>query len=368
MRRRYSYYRRQWDGRDWAAWHDRRRSYVSSKFFGLDQEVRRIFFALDEKQLERVFDSYGRAYGQSARQYAARTYPRWRAGEVNPSAETLERLLQRVPEVLPIHERAALLAHLRKKSRNVPSRRLSCLPAEAESLVSTVLTELLAQGLRHETPPHVTAALNWLSCESMRAAETILRIGEVLEAQWLAAAANTEIVRLRQALARALAIEGTMTRRFAHRVETPYAILDVSIAAPSWISDLIRPKERMSTMSDLTPRRPDDLLGELTRQLSDTDKEDVRRVAAHQQISLDAKARDATLQHNASGAEIDRTLDAAERLQYGEKTSDFAVSGAYKGASGVTSIEVRRTGRAAAAINWVVIGAVIAGLLYVFAK
>ena len=117
-------------------------------------------------------------------------------------------------------------------------------------------------------------------------------------------------------------------------------------------------------MGDLTPRRPDDLLGALTSQLSDADKTELRRVAANQQLSLDGKAREASLQHNAAGAEIDRALETAERLQYGEKTSGFSISGAYKGASGVTSIDVRRAEPAATVIKWICVGALIVGVLY----
>lgn len=368
MPRGRNFYRRQWDGRDWAAWHERGRAHVSTTFFGLDAEVRRIFFALDAGRLQRVFLSYGKAYGDAARQYATRIYPKWRAGEVNPSAETLQRLLQSVPEVLPIHERAELLAHLRRKSRRIPRSRLSCSSDDAERLVSRQLTEMFTVSLRHETPPHVRAALKWLSCDSMQAAETLLRIGEVLEAQWLANAANVEIVRLRQAVARASAIEGRLTRRFAHRVETPYAVLDVAVATPGSISKWLNSNKGNNPMGDLTPRRPDDLLSELTRQLSDADKTELKRVAANQQLSLDGKAREASLQHNAAGAELDRALETAERLQYGEKTSGFSVSGAFKGASGVTNIDVRRAEPAAAMIKWIVVGAVIVGVLYLVFK
>ncbi len=121
-------------------------------------------------------------------------------------------------------------------------------------------------------------------------------------------------------------------------------------------------------MGDLTPRKPDDLLGELTRQLSDEDKANLRRVAANEQLSLDVKAREASLRHAASSAEIDGALDAAERLQYGEKTSGFSVTGAFKGASGTTNIDVRRSQPAAAMIKWILVGAGIVGVLYMCAK
>jgi hypothetical protein len=337
---------------------------VSARFYGLDSEIRTIFFALEPHQLDRVLKRYEAAHGSSAKQYAAKTYSSWRSGAVEPSAATLERLLQHVPEVLPIHQRAELLALLRKRSRKVPNKRIQCVPDDAELIVTEELTSLLGEGLHQDTPAHVKSALAWLSCDSMQTAETILRIGEVLEAKWLAQAANHEIVRLRDALQRAMSSEGRLIGRFSHRVETPYAILDVTIGAPSALATLLGLPQPRRRMSDLTPRKPDDLLAQLTSDLSDKDKTDLRRVAANEQLSLDAKAREATMRHQSSGAEIDRHLDAAERLQYGEKSSGFTVSGAYKGASGTTNIEVKRSEPAAAMIKWIVVGAAIAAALY----
>ncbi|MDB4906281.1 MAG: hypothetical protein JWO05_1065 [Gemmatimonadetes bacterium] len=362
------YHRRKWDGRDWARWHDQQRSRVSSRFFGLDEDVKRIFFELTPDQLNRVIRSYSNKYGASAASYAARTYPRWRGGDVSPSADTLERLLESVPEVIPLPQKVRLLAELRKRSRKIPQKQIRCLPDTAERLVSTELTILLAQGLRHEIPPHVRAALDWLSCNSMKTAETILRVAEVLEARVLAEAASVEIVRLRLALERTIMMKGASAGRFSHRVETPYAVLDVQVAPPSLLGKLIKSSSTPPPVSDLTPRNPNDLIGELTSQLSESDKEQLRIVAAQEKLTLDVKAREASLRHGASGAEIERTLDAAERLQYGDKSSSFAVSGAYKGASGVTNIEVKRSEPAAAMIKWIAVGGAIVGLLYMCAK
>jgi hypothetical protein len=198
----------------------------------------------------------------------------------------------------------------------------------------------------------------------MRTAETILRIGEVLEAQWLADAANLELTRLRDALKRAQAVKGVVARRFSHHIETPFATLDVTVHTPTALATLFGLTRTQRTMSDLTPRKPDDLLAQLTSELSDKDKSDLRRVAATEQLSLDVKAREAALQHQASGAEIDRHLDAAERLQYGDKSSGFSVSGAYRGASGTTNIEVRRSESAATIVKWIVVGAAAVVILY----
>ena len=121
-------------------------------------------------------------------------------------------------------------------------------------------------------------------------------------------------------------------------------------------------------MSDITPRRPDDLLGELTRQLGDADRARLRQVAAQNQLDLDVKTREAALAHSASGVEMDRTLEAAERLAYGEKTSSFSVNGTHRGASGTTTIEVKRSEPVATMVKWAAIGASVVGGLWLLAR
>lgn len=368
MYRRRTGGRRQWDGRDWASWHNQQRAHVTCTFYGLDADVRSIFFDLGERQLTKVFDLYGQAHGPSARQYAVKTYPKWKSGITNPSAETLQRLLQHVPQVLPLHQRAQLLAILRQRSRSVPRSCIRCAPNEVERRVADELAAMLRKSLAHETPPGVKAALSWLSCDSMKAAETILRVSEVIEAEELTRSADIETSRLKHALNRSLSLEGQISGRFSHRVETPYAILEVVVKTPSIFDNLFNSSQTRAPISDITPRKPSDLLGELTGQLSESDKAELRRVAAREQISLDSAARSASLQHSASGAEIDRTLDAAERLQFIDKSAGFNIAGTYKGASGTTSIEVKRGESAATMIKWVVIGGAIVGAIYLFAK
>lgn len=352
-----------WDERDWAAWHVEQRAAVSSRFFDLDKEITRLFFSLSRGQLQRVFESYGRQYGRGAKTYAEITYPEWRAGRVNPSAETLCRLLDCVPPILPLSEKAALVAHLRRATRKPRSVEFACTLDELHSRVPVELAALFRESLKHSIPHDVREALHWLSTSSVQAAENILRASEAVEAYWLAAAGEVETRRLREAAGRALLLPGSLTRAFSHTIATPYCALRVVVTVGKGsLND--SSNQGGVTMSDLTPRRPDDFMAELTKGLSEAEKQELRKVAAREHLSLDAKGREASLRHAASGAEIDRTLEAAERLQYGEKTSGFSVSGSYRGASGTTSIEVKRSEATAVILKYLAIGGGIVALLY----
>jgi hypothetical protein len=354
-----------WDDRDWARWHAERRAEVSSRFFGLDSEVTALFFRLSPSQLRRVFESYGREHGRGARAYAEKTYPEWRTGLVNPSAETLYRLLDCVPPVLPLSEKAALVAQLRRRSRRPRRVELRCSLNEIDTLVPLELAKLFREALTHSIPDDVRGALGWLTTDSSRAVEGVLRASEAVEACWLEAAARAETRRLHDAAERALLLPGSLTHAFSHLVETPYCVLRVTVTRGN--TAIANPSNQEARpMSDLTPHRPDDLMGELTKGLSESEKQELRKVAAREQLALEAKAREGSLRHAASGAELDRAIEAAERLQYGEKSSGFTLSGSYRGASGTTSVEVKRSEATAVVFKYVAIGAGIVALLYAF--
>ncbi len=375
MRRHYRYgYGRRWHGEwsvpEWAAWHERQRADLSQRFFGLDREVVRAFFTLPKTQLNALFMIYGRRFGSSARSYAEHTYPKWKSGRVTPSADTLVRLLDSVPAVLPLAEKAALVAHLRRRTRRPSHVCISCRLQDVDRVVPQVLTDQFRGGLDHTIPSHLQQALRWLSEDSVRAAERILVAGEAVEAQWLAAAAQVEVDRIRTVAERGFGIEGSLTRNFKHHISTPYVSIEVTILPDSANASArlsLPATMRATSMNDITPARKDDLLGELTKGLSDAEKNELKKVAAREQLALDAKARDAQLKHAASGAEIERAIDAAERLQFTDKGSSFEVSGSFQGASGPTRIEVRRSMSMATGLKWAAFLAAIAAAAYLLA-
>jgi hypothetical protein len=69
---------------------------VSAKYGGIDADVRAAFFTLTPSTLEDFFSHYRQKFGTSAASYAKKTYASWKTGKTDPSAQTSERLLERV--------------------------------------------------------------------------------------------------------------------------------------------------------------------------------------------------------------------------------------------------------------------------------
>jgi hypothetical protein len=75
---------------------------LNAELGGMDQTVKAYFFSLPPSELAAVLDDYQRAYGNSAREYAADTIPKWRAGRVQMGGMVAERLFTLLPPRMPL--------------------------------------------------------------------------------------------------------------------------------------------------------------------------------------------------------------------------------------------------------------------------
>ena len=58
---------------------------------------------------------YREEYGESAYDYAVRTYSKWRSGETSPAAQTKERLIGILPPLLTAEQRISLFKKMMEK-------------------------------------------------------------------------------------------------------------------------------------------------------------------------------------------------------------------------------------------------------------
>lgn len=100
---------------NWNEFHERRRAKVSAKYGGIDEDVQAAFFCLDSSTLVEFFKAYKSQYGPSAAAYARKTYSTWKSRDIEPSAETSERLLETLPPFLSFQTKCALLQKLRDR-------------------------------------------------------------------------------------------------------------------------------------------------------------------------------------------------------------------------------------------------------------
>lgn len=84
---------------------------------GFDKDVLQKFYTLTTDQLARLFNIYSNAYGSGAGTYARKAFADWKAGTKRPSAQTIDRLLDSLPQVLNFDGKCELLRKLRERHR-----------------------------------------------------------------------------------------------------------------------------------------------------------------------------------------------------------------------------------------------------------
>ena|ERR1700740_253554 len=85
------YYRNHRKGRfrySAAHQHISERGTLSAQFAGIDRDIEKIFLNLQGAAKASIFERYGKAFGQSAREYAENTYEKWKTGKVKLSGQT----------------------------------------------------------------------------------------------------------------------------------------------------------------------------------------------------------------------------------------------------------------------------------------
>jgi len=86
-----------------------------NQFFGvIKDDVCKLFFTLDTKNLNLLFSLYGQQYGSNAEKYARDKYPMWRNKNINISAQILLRLIELLPKVLSLNSKTILFEKLYK--------------------------------------------------------------------------------------------------------------------------------------------------------------------------------------------------------------------------------------------------------------
>lgn len=69
---------------------------------GHDKDVKSWFFSLNSRELSRILEAYGKAFGRSAQEYAEQTIPKWKSGQVQMGGMVAERLFKLLPPFMPL--------------------------------------------------------------------------------------------------------------------------------------------------------------------------------------------------------------------------------------------------------------------------
>lgn len=140
-------------------------------------DVRNIFFNLDASSMKILLDKYGLLYGHKAREYAEKTFWAWKSGATKMSGQTAERLLNLVPEFIPIAKRHELVKKLCSQHQSIRNQSIEIDLLEPVPGINSFYTSVenfkKVELLKH-LPEHVMSTLKWLNNDDITALRAVL--------------------------------------------------------------------------------------------------------------------------------------------------------------------------------------------------
>ena len=162
-------------GHEKALEHIREAEQLSHQLGGTDKDVQRYLFSLSTHELGEILSEYGLDYGSSARDYAVKTMPRWRAGEVHMSGLVAERLYKLLPPRMPIESKFGLVESLWNHVGPSSEKTFYVGVNSSQDEVSQVVREHLERAItQHGIPEHFEARFKWLSAGDVRVKQQLL--------------------------------------------------------------------------------------------------------------------------------------------------------------------------------------------------
>ena len=158
---------------DWSEHHRKERAAVATKYGGIDEDIRNIFFSLDERSLDRVFTDYTDEYGKRKCDYARRTYSKWRTGEVEMSGEVSERLLDILPHYLNFEDKYTLIEKM-WRNRNRRTLRILVAPSEGVAVAVQKMLQVIDSLDIDVLPESLKNRMSWLAESDAAVAEQLL--------------------------------------------------------------------------------------------------------------------------------------------------------------------------------------------------
>lgn len=162
----YRYYKsyRQYNRNYAAEKHIREAGEFSTLVGGADREIKEYFFSLGEESLHLIFVKYGGLYGLQAKDYAQKTYLKWKNGQVQMSGIVAKRLFNLLPPIMDLSKKYEIAQHIWEYSS--PCSNLYLLVRQdtpLSTITNKVHSHLSQYTSEHMIPEAISNSFKWLS-------------------------------------------------------------------------------------------------------------------------------------------------------------------------------------------------------------
>lgn len=364
------YYGRRRSGRHWGSYHVSQRQQLTSMFAGIDKDIQRIFFGLNEQSLNTLFQKYGELYGKNAENYARKTYPNWKGGQTSLSGQTAERLLNLIPPYLSQNVRYELIKKLRSHYLRKQTRHITTTHELWRNDVTPVVNEVFKISSDFALPDALKQRAAWLSGGDTDAANRILASLELEEAKLRA---NYLVVEFKRIQSLVDHIQHAQTVR--HSIKLPQGTINVVIEQEKKTlmqsifggnkvkpdgNELV-PREELQTAL-MEQQKRGSLLNLALDDLTPDQKRQLTQNVLDERFRLDVSQAEADQRFTNSTRDMGNTIRAVNSLEQSSK-SDYEVKSSFETASGTTDIHVKKNNNTVIIIVAIVIGVIVLAMM-----
>ncbi|HET6974887.1 MAG TPA: hypothetical protein VFI24_01075 [Pyrinomonadaceae bacterium] len=304
---------------------------------GFDKDVLEKFYVLNPDQLTHLFDIYTDRYGDGPGAYARKTYADWKTGEVRPSAQTINRLLDSLPMVLDLDGKCDLLRKLSERNRPPEKHTLKVNIDSWQSDVVPLVRTIIQKSYLANLPKPVEERLMWLANGDMQTARTILSQTQALEGAIAVRLLQQEMQNIEIALANL-----PRNRKISHTIYLPYGQIHLKISGRRGMdkesdngSELVRKND-----TGLFKPNAEDIFDDVFSDLDRDEAAKVKAKAAEEAMRLVAEKKRGEIKFANASRDIANFVNNADLMD--QRKKDYQMSAEFEGASGVTRIQVGR--------------------------
>lgn len=223
---------RTWRSRGWSGYRAPTKYDKLQRLFGESVgEIKAAFLRLPTEALEELFSDYGAIHGESAEQYARRTYPAWRSRKTGLSGQTMERLVSLVPPYLSAEQRKQILRKILDKHKpHPPTYHVKINTEEPNDGFADL--ETIVQDCEHRDelaylPESVMSAAEWLYDADVTAVRAIIAEATRAENEIMKAQARKDLALLNRT------IQSGQIKTASYSVKLPTGTINVSAYTPT---------------------------------------------------------------------------------------------------------------------------------------
>ena len=358
-----------WNRRYWGSYHVSQRQQLSSLFAGIDKDIQKLFFSLDQKSVSTLLRKYGALYGDPAEKYARKTYAKWKSGETKLSGQTAQRLLNLIPPFLPADARYDLVKKLRKHHLRTKPITIMTSRSNWRDDVIPAFERLLKVSDQFVIPDSLISKAAWLADGDIDNANRMLAAIELDEAKIRAHYLAREFQQIESLVANC-----NHRQAIQHVIELPQGTITVCIQEEkqSFIERLLggekmndeRKQLSKKIDGDLDVRNKDrqNMLSRSLDELSDEDRKRILTKAFEARVELDKSEEEADHRYRTSSKDMQTHLDYISTLDK-STNSDYDVNTSFRTASGKTDVRVKKNNNTVVIIVAIVIGVIILAIM-----